>query len=369
MSVPIERLRDYLSLYEIDVILYHGNCCDGFGGAWAIWTASTNDELIVYGCNHAAKEDEKTKIVEMCTNKNVIMVDFVFKADVLKRIKGAANKLAIIDHHTTALEEIREAGLEDQSVLDVEHSGCYLGWKYCHDENDPPMPEFLRYIQDRDLWKWELENTAPFTASFYPTVNYDLDEWLKLHDSEVVNRHIAEGQIILKHHDIEIANLAKQAVKIQWRGYNISAINSTSHISKLGHVLSKNCDLALIWQYDSKRGSIKVSLRSDEEGNNVNVAKIAKEFGGGGHVNAAGFTWNSTIEELLYGNRTESDIHLNISEPTEQTPLIPLDNNLVSIYEDSGCIRKPSKKDWLFGTSILLVGAILGGIIGFFIPK
>ena len=39
--------------------------------------------------------------------------------------------------------------------------------------------------------------------------------------------------------------------------------------------------------YETKEGEFKVSLRSDEL---VDVAVIAREFGGGGHVRAAGCT-------------------------------------------------------------------------------
>ncbi len=41
--------------------------------------------------------------------------------------------------------------------------------------------------------------------------------------------------------------------------------------------------------------AIRVSLRSK---NRVNVAQVAEHFGGGGHKNAAGFTINSTFEDL-----------------------------------------------------------------------
>ncbi len=42
-------------------------------------------------------------------------------------------------------------------------------------------------------------------------------------------------------------------------------------------------------------GKIKVSLRSDKI---VDVAKIASLYGGGGHIRAAGFTWQGAIEAL-----------------------------------------------------------------------
>lgn len=380
MSTTLEDIRQYLPLHEVDLVLYHGGCCDGFGGAFGIWSSSMNDELEVYGCNYAAKEEELSKIIEMCKNKNIIMIDFTFKASTLKKIDAVASRFAILDHHVTALNEINEAGLAKRSVLDMEHSGCWLGWYYAHHDGDPPMPEFMEYIQDRDLWKWELENTEAFTASFFGTVEFDLDEWLKLHDEDLVKQHISDGKVIVKHNSLEINNLANHAIDLQWNGYNIKVINSTSHISKLGNQLAKECDFALLWLYDSKRRCIKVSLRSDSEGNNVNVSNIAKDFGGGGHPNAAGFTWRKTIDELLYPvsessssssssssseDSSEQDIILKINQPLldEEAPLLNEQSTQKRL-----CLRKPKPQDWLFGTSILIVGVVIGFVAGMYIP-
>ncbi|WP_124727538.1 DHH family phosphoesterase [Staphylospora marina] len=46
---------------------------------------------------------------------------------------------------------------------------------------------------------------------------------------------------------------------------------------------------------ESDAGSVKVSLRSRER---VDVGKIAKELGGGGHARAAGFTARGTLDEV-----------------------------------------------------------------------
>lgn len=45
--------------------------------------------------------------------------------------------------------------------------------------------------------------------------------------------------------------------------------------------------------FSEKQGDVRLSMRSNGE---VDVAKIARSFGGGGHVKAAGFTYNGPIE-------------------------------------------------------------------------
>lgn len=50
---------------------------------------------------------------------------------------------------------------------------------------------------------------------------------------------------------------------------------------------------------EEEKGTIKVSLRTRDE--HVNVAALAKVFGGGGHVKAAGFSLPGTLKKLTEG--------------------------------------------------------------------
>ena len=47
-----------------------------------------------------------------------------------------------------------------------------------------------------------------------------------------------------------------------------------------------------IFLYELESGEFKVSLRSKEK---VDVSKVARYFGGGGHVRAAGLTFRGTV--------------------------------------------------------------------------
>lgn len=58
---------------------------------------------------------------------------------------------------------------------------------------------------------------------------------------------------------------------------------------------TKGVDCA-IFMYELSEGGYKISMRSNEK---VNVSVIAKEFGGGGHVKAAGVTMDGTAEEIV----------------------------------------------------------------------
>jgi uncharacterized protein len=63
--------------------------------------------------------------------------------------------LIVIDHHKSAMIELHDIS---NTHFDMTKSGAMLSWEFFHPGKEPP--KFIRYIQDRDLWKWELEYTV-----------------------------------------------------------------------------------------------------------------------------------------------------------------------------------------------------------------
>jgi nanoRNase/pAp phosphatase (c-di-AMP/oligoRNAs hydrolase) len=72
-------------------------------------------------------------------------------------------------------------------------------------------------------------------------------------------------------------------------GYTVPRINVTHMISELGNKLAEKHPFAALY-FDTGDGKRVFSLRSVEGG--VDVSEIAKQYGGGGHPHAAGFTVN-----------------------------------------------------------------------------
>ena len=77
--------------------IYHGNCADGFGAAWAVRAALKDVEFFTghYG-------DDPPDV----TGRHVIMVDFSYKRPVLDRMAMAARSILILDHHKSAAEDL-----------------------------------------------------------------------------------------------------------------------------------------------------------------------------------------------------------------------------------------------------------------------
>ena len=371
MSATIESVRNYLDVSEIDIVIYHANCFDGFGAAFAIWSATSNESTEYIPISHYSKYEKIQNIFMQCENKNVVLLDFCFKVDMLKQLNTMTSKLIVLDHHSTTLEQVQQANMSEYCVLNIDKSGCGLAWEYCYNDR-LEMPWMLKYIQDRDLFRWEYEDTKYFTESFYRKMTFDFKEWLMFQDAEndttVLQDCIEDGKTLLKYEEKELAFLVSKAENIIWNvggtNYNIYVLNSNSHTSKIGNILAKDVDFAMVWLYDHKKNFIKIALRSDAKGNNVNVARIAEHFGGGGHANASGFVWKESIEKLLAPiqeiplNSTSSEFdssEMNTTQYNENTSL--LENSHESQWR---CTFKPLIKNGMFWTSTvfaLLLGA------------
>jgi bifunctional oligoribonuclease and PAP phosphatase NrnA len=67
--------------------------------------------------------------------------------------------------------------------------------------------------------------------------------------------------------------------------------NSEGIVNEVGRVDSA---LIAVFFREPKPGKIRVSVRSR---GNIDVAAVCRQFGGGGHINAAGCTFESSLEE------------------------------------------------------------------------
>jgi oligoribonuclease NrnB/cAMP/cGMP phosphodiesterase (DHH superfamily) len=216
----------------------------------------------------------------------VYVVDFTFP-DIEELAKIARDKLHWIDHHKTAMEAHRELWDSEKvnGYRSLDNSGCGLTWKYCYNEE---MPDSVKFIEDRDLWKFKFENTKAFCAGISQLIEDPYDPlWESLLDGEYAEeiKLIELGEILLKRQAKRVEHLFDDGFPCEIHGHNALLVNSTSDISELGeYIYTHDFELAVIW---SVRGdNVIVSLRS----NTVDCAEIAKKYGGGGHLRAAGFS-------------------------------------------------------------------------------
>lgn len=260
-----------MSRAETTHVLYHAQCQDGFGGAWAAWRA-LGERAQYLPVQHG---DPPPALPE---GARVVIVDFSYPRDVILALRERVGSLMILDHHKTAEEALR--GLPD-AVFDMHKSGAMLAWEYFHPEQEPPP--IIGYVQDRDLWRFELPHSREVNAALgsYPQ---DFATWNGID----VDRLIEEGRAILRFRDQTIGSIISFARMGEVGGHLVPVVNATAHWSDVGEALLRQFPEApfVALYFDDSEGRRRWSLRSRGE---FDVADLAKRFGGGGHRAAAGF--------------------------------------------------------------------------------
>jgi len=270
---------------SVNCVIYHGGCTDGFGAAFSAWKCLGNRAEY-----HACKHGEAPPDVQ---GKNVVILDFSYDNATTKRLISEAASLLVIDHHKSAMVELHDVS---NTHFDMTHSGARLSWDFFHPGHPPP--KLINYIEDRDLWKWELPYSKEFSAAF-DMVPFTFEDFEKYEDDSVFDDAVKRGSYILAYSKTVIKKVCEKAAQRRYQGMDVMVVNSSHWMSEIGNRLSHDCDFAVIWYYDHEDRKIKVSLRAFHD--NVDVSEIAKRFGGGGHKKAAGFALpnGKHIEEIF----------------------------------------------------------------------
>ncbi len=257
----------------VDCVIYHADCTDGFGAAYAAWKCLGN-RAEYHACKHGVAPPD-------VTGKKVAILDFSFDNATTKKMIGDAEGLIVIDHHKSAMVELHDIS---NTRFDMTKSGAMLAWEFFHPGKE--CPKFIKYIQDRDLWKWELEYSKEFSAAF-DMVPFEFEEFEKFEDDSVFDDARKRGSFILAYSKTVVKKVCEQAQKRKFEGMDVLVVNSSHWMSEIGARLAPDCDFAMIWYWDHDAQHTKVSLRAFHE--TVDVSEISKKFGGGGHKKAGGF--------------------------------------------------------------------------------
>lgn len=260
---------------NIDFVIYHANCYDGFGAAWAAWKLLGN-KAEYYPATHG---DPPPNVA----GKNVAILDFSFSNKITKTMIRQSNSLIVVDHHKSAMIELHDI---PNACFDMNHSGARLAWDFFHPGKE--APKFIDYIEDRDLWKWELPYSKEFSAAF-SMVPFDFETFSEYEDDSTFDDACKRGSYILSYSKNAVKKMADKASLRTWQGQKAYIVNSSNWISEIGAKLSPDCDFVIIWYFNHDRNEYRVSLRSFHD--NVDVSEIAKRFGGGGHKKTAGFSF------------------------------------------------------------------------------
>lgn len=274
----IKKRRNTRQLSKDIVVLYHGDCTDGFSAAWVVWN-KFGDKAEYLGI------DPDESLISGLVDKEVYMLDLVCRNGLDKLLKDN-KKVVAIDHHITNKALIKRI---PDNFFDLGHSAAVLAWKYFY--RSRPVPKLLSYVEDIDLWKLKMPYTNEVSSSM-DILDFSFDNWSRLakdFESELrFKEHVVRGKILCAYQNKLIERLvANNSNLVEFLGYKVYAVNSPNFSSQIGNILAKKLSsLGIVW-YEESDGSIHISLRSVGD---IDVAKIAEKFGGGGHQHSAGFT-------------------------------------------------------------------------------
>lgn len=162
------------------------------------------------------------------------------------------------------------------------------------------VPDWLLYIQDRDIWTWKHASSAPYTEAFFDEttdVKAFLEDQLWEERTEEL---VILGKSLLKRKQNQVEQLAQQAWGCSYRMPDGSVARGlmvncngffTSDLCNCLLKNSVNIDFAIGVEYNGNYW--KCGIRSLSA---FDTTVISSALGGGGHKNASGFRMNTWKE-------------------------------------------------------------------------
>lgn len=261
-------------------IIYHGGCPDGLGGAYAAWKKFGDDAEYI-----PAKHGKPAP--EGLEGRKLFFIDFSYPQEIMDGILKTAASVTVLDHHLGTKEIVESM---PDHVFDNNRSGATIAWGYFHP--DTPVPALLRYIEDGDLYKFALPHSRQILAYIYTStlLTSSFENWdaviREVEDPAELERIIQTGTMFEQYHDHIVTNGVRHAELVSFEGYECYFASSTGEfVSDIGNrLVTTRPPIALIASVSAT--DVRVSLRSDKT---IDVAAIARKYGGNGHPAAAGF--------------------------------------------------------------------------------
>lgn len=262
-----------------------------------------------------ANKDDGTDIEEYCPinygmpfpfedilpGELIFIVDYSIFPDEMRKLLAITENVIWIDHHKTAIDryddfEYQIRGLRYDGIAGCMLTFCYLTHmtnggvgeeKPFSNKMADDAPEIMKYIGDYDVWTFVYGNDTKCFHLGFETRNFDplSLNWEKC-NKFLLKQLIEEGYIILGYRN----NLAKKYCKeygfeTEFEGHKVFAMNlglcGSEHFKSVNN---GKYDIFIGFTFNGEEWSY--SMRSEK----VDVSEIAKKYGGGGHVAAAGFS-------------------------------------------------------------------------------
>lgn len=243
-------------------------------------------------------------------NEKVYIVDYSIKPEEMDKLLEITPNVTWIDHHKTAIEAYKDYDKEIRGLRYDGIAGCMLTYCYLiHMTNEDEeyikpfeknmvdyAPWFTKYIADYDVWTFVYGNdTKAFEKGFtlYPHEPTDqiweeLDEECRLNIFlfPLVNKIIKQGETIIDYRKSMMTTYCKyKGFEATLDGHKVFAVNMAM-LNSDDFIVDNPEDYDMFVGFSFNGETWNYSLRAAKD--YVDCSEVAKKYGGGGHVGAAG---------------------------------------------------------------------------------
>jgi oligoribonuclease NrnB/cAMP/cGMP phosphodiesterase (DHH superfamily) len=268
------------------ICLYHENCIDGTMSAAVLKYLSPHSQDIEFiPSNYNNGQEPLPYTLE---GKIVYLVDFSLPPKKIIEYAKFADYIVILDHHVSAIRDYEDVSLPGNvhTVFDVNRSGAGLTWDYC--DSPKTRPRLVSLVEDRDLWRFAYGEDSKYIHYCLQLLNYQINQYVTALKTWDIEAKIQEGKVLHEFFMNQVHLLSKNTFWIPLGGYDCVPVCNVPYFyaSEVANKLASYSACGWAATFSLGENEIFWSLRSIGD---VDVSVIAKQYGGGGHKNAAGF--------------------------------------------------------------------------------
>lgn len=274
--------------------IYHIADHDGKGSAAIVKRKFPETELM--GLNH----DMEIPYEEIEKHDKIVICDIALPVKYMFELNKKID-LTWIDHHVSVIneyEELIKSGEYEpiKGIRKIGTAALVLTWQYFYP--DVELPEGLRLLGLNDIYDLRDRRVRPFEYAIQTYgVNRPTDKiWSQIIDNELdIKQTVEKGNAILswvRHRNYRL--IRGMGFESEYKGYRCICSNMAQGQSEFFDSLDniKEYDFMVNF-FMNKKNRWNLTFYTYKD--NVDVSKIAAEFGGGGHAKAAGA---SSLEKL-----------------------------------------------------------------------
>lgn len=290
-------------------IIYHDDI-DGISSAAIVYNYHKDVVNSTFNFIECSYNSDELPPVESFKKSDIIyIVDYSIPIDYMEKLIYEIRAMVIwIDHHKSAIENydinysFEPVNIPGIRLYDTEESAVLLTWKYFYSFSylNKNIPEAVQLISDYDTWKWSKTNNLNAKYFMYGLLtttlkNGPMSSVYKnlFYESEQIKKANLFNIIEIGKNVVEYLNVEnevfgqKYAYESKLFDYNVLVINTAhANTSFFESFFHKDYDIYIGWIYTGKEYKVSMFTRKDS----IDLSKIAKSLGGGGHKSAAGFS-------------------------------------------------------------------------------